>query len=49
MQKSSVVYCIPCTECPATYVGETKSKTVEEHKRAVRMADFKSSALAEHA
>ena len=52
MQKSSVVYCIPCAECPATYVGETKRKLckrVDEHRRAVRMADFNSSALAEHA
>ena len=31
------------------YVGETKRKLVDEHSRAVRMADFNSSALAEHA
>ena len=52
MKKSNVVYCIPCAECPATYVGETKRKLckrVDEHMRAVRMADFNSSALAEHA
>ena len=52
MKKSNVVYCIPCAECPVTYVGETKRKLckrVDEHMRAVRMADFNSSALAEHA
>ena len=50
--RDAVVYCIPCAECPATYVGETKRKLckrVDEHRRAVRMADFNSSALAEHA
>ena len=52
MKKSNVVYCIPCAESPATYVGETKRKLckrVDEHMRAVRMTDFNSSALAEHA
>ena len=52
MEKSGVIYCIPCAECPATYVGETKrklGKRMDEHKRAVRMADFNVSAVAEHA
>ena len=52
MKKSNVVYCIPCAECLATHVGETMRelcKRVDEHMRAVRMADFNSSALAEHA
>ena len=51
MEKSSVIYCIPCAECPATYVGETKRKLckrMDEHKRTVRMADFNVSAIAEH-
>jgi len=36
----------------STYVGETKRKLckkVDEHMKAVRMADFSSSAIAEHA
>ena len=51
MEKSDVVYCIPCAECPATYVGETKRKLckrMDEHKRAVRMVDFTAPAIAEH-
>ena len=49
MEKSGVIYCIPCAECPATYVGETKRKLckrMDEHKRALRMADFSVSAVA---
>ena len=52
MEKSGVIYCIPCAECPATYVGETKRKLckrMDEHKRALRMADFNVSVVAEHA
>ena len=52
MERSNVVYCIPCAECPATYVGETKRKLckrIDEHKRALRMCDFNASAVAEHA
>ena len=43
---------IPCSNCPASYIGQTKRRLhqrIEEHKRAVRQADFNSSALAEHA
>ena len=41
-----------CAECQATYVGETKRKLckrLEEHKRAVRMANLNASAIAEYA
>ena len=52
MERSNVVYRIPCAECPATYVGESKRKLckkIDEHKRALRMCDFNASAIAEHA
>ena len=52
LQRSGVVYRIPCSDCPASYIGQTKRRLhqrIEEHKRAVRQADFNSSALAEHA
>ena len=52
MEKSGVICCILCAECLATYVGETKRKLckrMDEHKRAVRMADFNVSVIAEHA
>ena len=51
MKKSGVICCIPCAECLATYVGETKRKLckrMDEHKSTVRMADFNVSAIAEH-
>ena len=51
MDLSSVVYKIPCAKCSACYIGQTKrrlSQRIAEHKRAVRQADFNSSALAEH-
>jgi hypothetical protein len=50
--KSNVVYLVPCTECNATYVGETKRRLkarVTEHRSAVRNANSKDSALADHA
>ena len=52
MEKSGVIYCILCVECLATYVGETKRKLckrVDEHKKAVRVADFNESVITEHA
>ena len=51
LQKLSVVYKIPCGHCSASYVGQTSHRLcqrLEEHKRAIRPADFNSSALAEH-
>ena len=47
-----MVYKIPCTACNSSYVGQTGrklSQRLDEHRCAVRQADFKSSALAEHA
>jgi hypothetical protein len=50
--KSNVIYMIPCTECDKSYVGETKRRLktrITEHKTAVRNANTKDSALADHA
>ena len=52
LQKSGVVYKIPCAACPAAYIGQTGRRLCQrlgEHKRSVKDADFNSSALAEHA
>ena len=52
LQRSGVVYKIHCANCPKVYIGQTKrrlSQRLTEHKRAVKVADFNSSALAEHA
>ena len=52
LQRSGVVYKIPCADCPVVYIGQTGRRLCQrlsEHKRAVRTADFSSSALAEHA
>jgi len=48
MQKSGVVYKI---NCPASYTGQTGRRLqqrLDEHKRAIRQADFNASPLAEH-
>ena len=52
LERSNVVYKIPCASCPASYIGQTGRRLrqrLDEHKRAVRTADFGTSALAEHA
>ena len=51
LQTSGVVYKIPCAHCPCVYIGQTGRRLcqrVTEHKRAVKQADFNSSALSEH-
>ena len=52
LQRRDVVYKIPCAACSSSYIGQTGrklSQRLDEHRRAVRQADFNSSALAEHA
>ena len=52
LKPSSMVYKIPCSVCPMVYIGQTGCRFNQrlcEHKRAVKTADFNSSALAEHA
>ena len=52
MESSGIVYNIPCKDCSSCYIGQTGRKLkrrIEEHKKAVRLADFENSALAEHA
>ena len=52
LQRSGVVYEIKCGHCPKVYIGQTGrrfSQRLAEHKRAVKSADFNSSALADHA
>ena len=52
MERPGVVYHIPCADCPAAYVGETKrrlGKRIDEHRRAVQKGEVEVSALAEHA
>ena len=52
MERPNVAYHIPCTDCPATYVGETKRrfcKRLDEHRRAVQKTEVEVSALVEHA
>ena len=52
VERSDVAYYVPCADCPATCVGETRRrlcKRIDEHKRAVQKADVGVSALAEHA
>ena len=52
LQKSGVLYQIPCASCPASYIGQRGwrlEQRMKEHERAVEAVDFNSSALAEHA
>ena len=52
VQKSGVVYKIPCSGCQESYIGQTGRRLkqrFDEHKRAIKQADFNASPLAEHA
>ena len=51
-KKKGVVYCVPCHDCNAIYVGDTLRNLkarLKEHRRHVRGSDVQSSAVAEHA
>ena len=50
--KASVVYKIPCADCPTSYIGEAKRRLdaqVKERQSAVKHLNCEASALAEHA
>ena len=52
LQRSGVVYKIPCAVCSKVYIGQTGHRLcqrISEHNRAVKSANFYSSTLAEHA
>ena len=49
--KAGVVYQIPCSRCPQTYIGQTGrtlGQRLKEHKGAVRDRNTSTSTLAEH-
>ena len=49
--KAGVVYQIPCSTCPQTYIGQTGrtlGQRLKEHQRAVKDRNVTTSALAEH-
>ena len=50
-KKNNVAYRIPCTVCPAVYIGQTGrllEKRINEHKAAVKNAKCDVSAVADH-
>ena len=50
-KKANVVYKIPCSECPAVYIGQTGrllETRIAEHKTAVKHARCDVSAVADH-
>ena len=52
VQKSGVVYKIPCAGYSAFYIGQTGRRLkqrLDEPKRGIKQADFNASPLAEHA
>ena len=49
--RSGVIYQIPCSRCPQTYIGQTGrtlGQRLKEHQRAVRDRNTSTSALADH-
>jgi hypothetical protein len=49
--RAEVVYQIPCSDCPQSYIGQTGrtlGQRLKEHQRAVRDNHVATSALAEH-
>ena len=51
LKKPNVVYCIPCSMCPAVYVGQTSrplETQLKEHKDAVKHVKTEVLAVAEH-
>ena len=49
--RSGVVYSIPCSDCPYTYIGETGchlATRLKQHRDAVRKGQTEKSAVAEH-
>jgi len=51
MQNSNVVYKISCSDCPSTYIGQTKRQLrtrVKEHKQNVNKKTDSLSVIAEH-
>ena len=50
-KQNNVVYKIPCSDCQATYIGETKRSLLtrsKEHLRAVTNRDIEKNELADH-
>lgn len=50
-QQNNVVYKIPCSDCNAVYIGESKrtlDQRVKEHERAVRNGDTDKNEIADH-
>ena len=50
-QQNNIVYKIPCRDCDATYIGESKrsfKQRSSEHMRAVRNRDIEKNEIADH-
>ena len=52
IKRPCVVYRVTCSDCHASYIGETGrllKKRVQEHRKAIQKANFDASVLSEHA